>query len=58
MARIQTITARWLVNHRVTLAMVQAWLSFYEQVYDVDPANDSAEGRIELMRYCVLLLEE
>jgi hypothetical protein len=56
--RINTITSKWLINHQVTLAMAQAWLTFYEQVYAVDPANDGAEGRIELMRYCVVLLEE
>jgi hypothetical protein len=57
-ARIATVTRRWLLNHHVTLHMAQVWQEFYEQVYAVDPANESAHGRIALMRHCARLLGE
>lgn len=57
-ARTRTVTFDWLVTHGVTLAMVEQWLRFYEQVYDENPRNPSAQGRQVLMRYCVGLFRE
>jgi hypothetical protein len=57
-ARMSTITLKWLVNHQVTVEMVQRWMRFYEEVYNTNPANLSAKGRAELMRYCVALCGE
>ena len=57
-ARKETITLIWLVEHGVTLEMVRAWRRFYEETYEANPENLSAKGRIELMRHCERLFEE
>lgn len=57
-ARRDTITSAWLLQHGVTLAMVRAWRIFYEGAYAGNPANLSAKGRAELMRHCERLFEE
>ena len=57
-ARKDTITLLWLVEHGVTAEMARAWRRFYEATYAANPENLSAKGRIELMSHCERLLEE
>jgi hypothetical protein len=57
-ARKDTITLAWLVEHGVTLEMARAWRRFYEETFEANPENLSAKGRIELMSHCEHLFEE
>ena len=54
--RIDTITQDWLFANGVNLAMMEAWLRFYELTYERNPGNESAHGRAELVRHCIGLL--
>jgi hypothetical protein len=56
-ARKDTITRDWLVEHGVTHGMTRAWRRFYEETYQANPENLSAKGRIELLEYCERLFE-
>ena len=55
--RTATMTAEWLKANGVDVAMMRAWLDFYERTYERNPANESARGRAVLARHCISLLE-
>ena len=57
-SRMATITKPWLRTHGVTVVMAERWHRFHIDQFAIDPANGSAQGRIELMAHCLRLLAE
>jgi hypothetical protein len=56
-SRITTLTRQELQHIGVTLEMARDWRDFYLRVSSDNPSNPSADGRADLMRYAVQLLE-
>ncbi len=55
-ARIATLTADELRQAGITAEMAENWAAAYEAVVRFTPANPSAAGRADLMRYAARLL--
>ena len=55
---MKTITREELMELDVTIQMAQSWALFYKAVWEANPQNPSARGRMILMEYCASLLFE